>query len=33
MAKKDRYNVAVVGAMGMVGTEMIKTRAQRISGG
>ena len=29
MAKKDRYNVAVVGAMGMVGTEMIKTLERR----
>ena len=25
MGKKEQYNVAVVGAMGMVGTEMIKT--------
>ncbi len=29
MAKKDKYNVAVVGAMGMVGTEMIKTLERR----
>ncbi|MCF7915875.1 MAG: aspartate-semialdehyde dehydrogenase [Spirochaetaceae bacterium] len=29
MAKKDRYNIAVVGAMGMVGTEMIKTLERR----
>jgi len=29
MAKKERYNVAVVGAMGMVGTEMIKTLEKR----
>lgn len=29
MAKKEKYNVAVVGAMGMVGTEMIKTLERR----
>jgi len=29
MAKKAKYNVAVVGAMGMVGTEMIKTLERR----
>ncbi len=29
MGKKERYNVAVVGAMGMVGTEMIKTLERR----
>ncbi|MFW6208487.1 MAG: aspartate-semialdehyde dehydrogenase [Spirochaetota bacterium] len=29
MGKKQKYNVAVVGAMGMVGTEMIKTLERR----
>ena len=29
MGKKEKYNVAVVGAMGMVGTEMIKTLERR----
>ncbi len=29
MGKKEKYNVAVVGAMGMVGTEMIRTLERR----
>ena len=29
MGKKNKYNVAVVGAMGLVGTEMIKTLEKR----
>ncbi|MFO8064087.1 MAG: aspartate-semialdehyde dehydrogenase, partial [Spirochaetia bacterium] len=29
MARKEKYNVAVVGALGMVGTEMIRTLERR----